>query len=109
MEELCKFDLSVIYIIEQQTPDHSVIGDFINLYIVPYQYEIFTMITKTIIDEFTIDTSNQYLDGTKIEANANKYKFVWKPTTYHKKLDTNVKQYLQELEYADLSNKKRNY
>lgn len=42
------------------------------------------MITRTIIEELGVDISNQYLDGTKIEANANKCNFVWKPTTYHK-------------------------
>lgn len=42
----------------------------------------------------------------KLEANANKYKFVWKPTTYHKKLDIKVKEYLKELGYINLSNKK---
>ena len=41
------------------------------------------MVTKTIIEEFNLDITNQYLDGTKIEANANKYIFVWKPTTFH--------------------------
>ena len=79
---------------EQRTPNHVVICDFINKYILPYQYEIFTMITKTIINEFRLDISNQYLDGTKIEANANKYKFIWKPTTYHKRLDTKIKELL---------------
>ena len=34
-----------------------------------------------------LDISDQYLDGTKLEANANKYKFVWKPVKYHKSLD----------------------
>lgn len=106
MEQLCLFDLRVIYIMEQETPDHSVIGEFINCYIVPYQYEIFTMITKTIIEELSLDISTQYLDGTKIEANANKYKFVWKPTTYHKKLDIKVKNYLLELGYKEYLNKK---
>lgn len=106
MEELCIFDLRVIYIMDQQTPSYKIICEFINNYILPYQYEIFTIITKTIINELNIDISNQYLDGTKLEANANKYKFVWKPTKYHKKLDTKVKYYLQELGYNDLSNKK---
>ena len=31
-----------------------------------------------IIDKEKIDTERLYIDGTKIEANANKYKFVWK-------------------------------
>lgn len=60
-------------------------GNFINRFILFYQYKIFAMITKAIIKEFNLDVSDQYLDGIKIEANANKYKFVWKPTTYHKK------------------------
>lgn len=106
LEELCTFDLRVIYIMEQETPTYKVICEFINKYIVPNQYEIFTMITKTIIQELDLDISNQYLDGTKIEANANKYKFVLKPTTYHKKLDIKVKQFLLELGYINLSNKK---
>ena len=71
---------------EQEQPSDSTIKDCINKYILPFQYEIFTKITKAIIDEFNLDCSNQYLDGTKIEANANKYKFVWKPTTFHKKI-----------------------
>lgn len=92
IESLSKFDLRVMYIMENQELDHSEIGNFINKYILPYQYEIFTKITKAIIDEFNLDISNQYLDGTKIEANANKYKFVWKPTTYHKKLDIKIRE-----------------
>lgn len=81
----------------QEEPSHNAIKECINKYILPYQYEIFTMITKAIIGEFNLNTSNQYLDGTKIEANANKYKFVWKPTTFHKKLDVKIKDLLLEM------------
>ena len=94
IEEKFIFDLRVIYIMEGQLPKHTIIGDFINKYIVPNQYEIFTCITKQIIKEFNLDISDVYVDGTKIEANANKYKFVWKPTTYHKKLDVKIKELL---------------
>ena len=66
-------------------------------YILPYTYEIFTMITKTIINEFNFDISDEYLDGTKIEANANKYKFVWKPINFHKKLDIKIKDLFIEM------------
>lgn len=97
IDSLCQFDIRVIYIMEQKMPNHTIICDFINKYILPYQYEIFTMITKAIIDEFNLDTSNQYLDGTKIQANANKYKFVWKPTTFHKKLDLKIRNLLLEM------------
>ena len=61
------------------------------------------MITQTIINEFNLDISDEYLDGTKIEANANKYKFVWKPTKIHKRLDIKIKVLLLEMshEYQD--------
>ena len=103
MEELCIFDLRIIYIMEQQTPSYKVISEFINKYILPYQYEIFTSITKTIIYELNLNIENQYLDGTKLEANANKYKFVWEPTAYHKKLDIRIKELLlkMDIEFKD--------
>ena len=104
IEQLCIFDVRVAYLMEQETPNYTVISDFINRYILPYTYEIFTMITKAIIDEFKIDISTQYIDGTKVEANANKYKFVWKPTTYHKKLDMKIKELLNDIDYKWTSN-----
>ena len=97
IESLCMFDLRVMYIMEQEQPSDSAIKDCINKYILPYQYEIFSLITKSIIDEFNLDISNQYLDGTKIEANANKYKFVWKPKTFHKKLNDKILNLLCEI------------
>ena len=105
MEDLCKFDLRVIYLMHQVEPSHNAIKECINKYILPYQYEIFTLITKAIKEEFDLDVSNQYLDGTKIEANANKYKFVWKPTTYHKKLDTKIKNLLLEFNISFVQEK----
>lgn len=97
IENLCIFDLRVMYLMEQEQPSDSAIKDCINTYVLPYQYEIFTMITKTIIEEFDLDISNQYLDGTKIEANANKYKFVWKPTTFHQNLDNKIRDLLLDM------------
>lgn len=103
IEELCKFDLRVIYIMEQQEPSHNVIKECINKYILPHTYEIFTMVTQAIIEEFKLDISNAYFDGSKFEANANKYKFVWKPVKFHKKLDIKIKDLLLEmnLEYKN--------
>ena len=97
IEELCIYDLRVMYIMEQEQPSDSAIKDCINKYILPYQYEIFTAITKSIIKEVKLNINNQYLDGTKIEANANKYKFVWNPITFHKKLDIKIKQLLLDM------------
>ena len=55
IESKCIFDLRVMYIMEGNTLNYSIIGDFINKYIVPYQYEIFTCINKQIIKELKLD------------------------------------------------------
>ena len=103
IEYLCIYDLKVMYIMNQQQPSDTSIKDCINKYILPYQYEIFLIVTKAIIDEFNLDISNQYIDGTKIEANANKYKFVWKPIKFHNRLNKKIKELIVEmnLEYND--------
>lgn len=103
IEKLCICDLRVIYLMNQDLPSHNAIKECINKYILPHQYEIFTLITKIMIDELNINISNQFLDGSKLEANANKYKFVFKPTTYHKKLDIKIKILLNEMNINFLS------
>ena len=104
IEDKCVFDLRVLYIMEENIPDHSVIGKFINQFIVPYQYEIFTTITKQIIKDFNLKIDDIFVDRTKLEANANKYKFVWKPTKFHAKLDIKIKELLKEMGYEWKSN-----
>lgn len=99
IEDKCMFDMRVNYIMEGKIPDHSVIGDFINNYILPYQYEIFTTINKQIIKELNLNVDNIYNDGTKLEANANKYKFVWKPKKYHQNLDIKIKNFILSIDY----------
>ena len=99
IEDKCLFDVRVYYIMEGNVPDYSSICLFINKYILPYQYEIFTLINKQIIKELDLNIDNVYNDGTKFEANANKYKFVWKPTKFHEKLDIKIKDFIIDLGY----------
>ena len=103
IEDKCIFDTRVSYIMEGQIPDFSTICLFINEYIVPNQYEIFTCITKQIIKEFHLEIDDVFLDGTKIEANANKYKFVWKPAKFHNKLNEKIKKLLLEMGYDNFN------
>ena len=99
IEDKCRYDIRTLYIMEGNVPNYSIIGDFINNYILPNQYEIFTTINKQIIKELNLDISNVYNDGSKFEANANKYKFVWKPQKFHQKLDIKIKSLIKEMEY----------
>jgi len=46
-----------------------------------------------------LNIDNVYNDGTKFEANANKYKFVWKPTKFHEKIDKKIKDFIVDIGY----------
>ena len=97
LEDSCRFDLRYIYLMQQERPTHIRFGEFINEIILPHRREIFKRITKTIIKELNIDISDCFVDGSKFEADANKYKFVWKPTTFHNKLSDKIRKLLNEV------------
>lgn len=96
IEESIKYDIRFMYLMEQERPSYVTISSFLNNVVVPHQNEIFSKIISSIIRYFNIDIDDVFLDGTKFEANANKYKFVWKPTAFHKKLNQNIKLLLEK-------------
>lgn len=96
IEDLCLYDLRVIYIMEYETPTYKTIGNFINEYIVPNRDIIFSLITKAIFEECNLKMDRAYIDWSKFEADANKYKFVWKPTTFHLRLSDKIRRLLGE-------------
>jgi len=51
-----------------------------------------------------VSLDNYFLDGTKIEANANKYSFVWKKTVVKQKEKLEQKIIKEILDYADKIN-----
>ena len=90
---LCN-DLRFIYVLEGEAPDYTTISRYINDVILPQKEELFSMIMKAIFDSCHLAMDTDYIDGTKVEADANKYGFVWKPTRWHQKLDGKIRNLL---------------
>ena len=105
IESACKFDLRYITIMEQQQVNYSTISRFINTVIVPNEQLIFSLICNQLKNELSIEFEDAFIDGTKIEANANKYKFVWKPLTFHERISN--KAYELIFKYNLLNNNTR--
>lgn len=61
---------------------------------------IFYAVVELLLEEGLIDLRDYFLDGTKLEANANKYSFVWgKNTKRHKEnLQKKVKELLKQID-----------
>ena len=91
IEDSIRFDTRFIYLMEQKVPSYSTISRFCNNIVVARQRKILSCVTKEIIRKYGIDTSDTFVDGTKLEANANKYKFVWKPRKNHERLNEGLR------------------
>ena len=61
----------------------------------PNVYDI-SLITKSIFLECGLSMDDAFIDGSKFEADANKYKFVWKPTKFHLKLSAKIRDLLMK-------------
>ena len=96
IEESFKYDVRFMYLMDNENPSYAKIGEFLNNLFVKFHHKIYSLLVGQFIKETGINIDDCFLDGTKIEANANKYKFVWKPTTFHKKLDENIKKLLNK-------------
>lgn len=97
LETSCLYDIRFLYIMEEQKPSYVSFCRFINDVIKPNRVEIFSIVTSAIFRYFGREARECFIDGTKIEADANKYKFVWKPTTFHRKLSDKTRSLLSRM------------
>ena len=100
MEEKCRTDIRFIYLSEEERPSHMAFQRFINNRLKADISEIFTEITEIVCRKSKADTRILFVDGTMIEANANKFTFVWKKTAEKslKKSLTHVQEVIRSIE-----------
>ena len=101
IEELINFDLRFIYLMENNQPSHVTISKFLNNVVVKGKKEIFGCIIRHLISYYKINVDDCFIDGTKIEANSNKYKFVWKPNQHKTNLKNNILELIRK--YFDIA------
>ena len=81
LEDNCKVNIRYMYLMNWKTPSYRTFGYFINEVLSDSIEEIFLDINQTIFKKEKVDLAHIYIDGTKLEANANKYSWVWKKAT----------------------------
>ena len=88
-----------MWISGKNTPNFRTINRFRTEKMKDHVESIFTSVIKLLIEQEYIKFENYFLDGTKIEANANKYSFVWKKSTekYEKALQDKIKKLLKDI------------
>lgn len=81
LEDNCRVNLRFMYLMDRETPSYRTFGYFINEILKNSVEEIFSDINHAIFEEEHVDLQHLYIDGSKFEANANKYSWVWKKAT----------------------------
>lgn len=97
IEKACRRDINFKFLLgEEKVPDHNTISRFRSERLAPTIENLLTQLVEILINYDEIPFENVFIDGTKIEANANKYTFVWKKSTYknESRLQTKIKEFI---------------
>lgn len=90
-------------------PDHRTINRFRGEIMKAVVEEVFYGVIEQLIDRGYINLENYFCDGTKIEANANRYSFVWRKSTqkYKAGLQKKVRKLLDEIDELEAIDEKK--
>lgn len=79
MELNCKRDINFMYLLDgKAVPDHATFARFRSIHFAPCAKRILAEMSNLLYELGEISGETIFIDGTKIEACANKYTFVWR-------------------------------
>ncbi|RJE48049.1 transposase [Dehalobacter sp. MCB1] len=79
IEKACRRDINFMWLLQgNPAPDHSTIARFRKSFVVDAVDGLFYQMVVYLHQTGEVNFENLFIDGTKIEANANRYTFVWK-------------------------------
>lgn len=79
IEKNCKRDINYMYLLEgKPAPDHATIARFRTKHFAKCSESMLSQMIHILKDLGQITETEVFIDGTKIEADANRYTFVWK-------------------------------
>lgn len=79
LEHLCCVDIRYMWLLDgMPAPSFATFGNFIREELADKIEEIFLDMNRYIFEKEGVDLNHIYIDGSKFEANANRYTWVWK-------------------------------
>ena len=95
LEQAAASNIYFMWLIGMQRPDHNTINRFRSDRLKGVLKEVFSQVVVLMADQGLLNIKTIYVDGTKLEANANKYTFVWGKAIKRNK--ERIKKQLEEL------------
>lgn len=77
IEAAIQENIHFMWLAGMSKPDHNTINRFRGVRLQKTLKDIFTQVVELLVESGHISLQDVYVDGTKIEANANRYTFVW--------------------------------
>lgn len=77
MERSCKENVPCMWLAAMARPDHNTINSFRTHRLGKHLKSVFTEVVQLLVEAGVLSVDEVSYDGTKIEANANRYKVVW--------------------------------
>ena|SRR5690554_4990030 len=82
LEQACRRDVNFMYLLGRSpAPDHATIARFRSQRLSGVVEDLFSQVVKLLAEAGELSLCSVFIDGTKLEANANRYSFVWKKAT----------------------------
>ncbi|WP_040293734.1 IS1182 family transposase [Acetonema longum] len=100
LEQACRRDVNFMYLLgREKAPDHATIARFRSQRLTQIIDDLFAQLVRLLADVGELSLSSVFIDGTKLEANANRYSFVWKKSSqkHEQKLQETMKRELPTL------------
>lgn len=95
LEAACRESIYFMWLSAMNYPDHNTINRFRGVRLKHALRQVFEEVVHLLAAEGLLSIDEIYTDGTKIEANANKFTFVWKKSVQNNK--EKIKNQLQEI------------
>lgn len=93
--EALEENIHFMWLSGEQTPDFRTLNDFRGRRMKDVIEDVFSAVVEQLVVKGYVKLENYFLDGSKIEANANKHKVVWEKR--RKRYEGNVKAQIKEL------------
>jgi transposase len=100
IEKALRDNINLMWLSGMSTPDHGTIHNFRSKYLKDSMEEIFASVVELLLELGFVKAENIFIDGTKIEANANRYSYIWKKNTerYQVQIREKVRGLMQEID-----------
>lgn len=102
-------NINFLWLSGMNRPDHRTLNRFRGEVMRAVIDEVFYEVIEQLLEQGYIDLESYFVDGTKLEANANRYSFVWRKSTekYKAGLQEKVRTLLDEIDEIEAAEEEK--